>query len=59
MLDIIFASALYDIGLSTIPSETYYKYMEVYNSGTDTFASLTQSITKIVNKKLESLTKQG
>ncbi|MBQ4591660.1 MAG: hypothetical protein IJB20_06465 [Clostridia bacterium] len=59
MLDIIFASAMYDIGLSTIPSETYYKYMEVYNSGTDTFASLTQSISKIVNKKLENLTKQG
>lgn len=59
MLDIIFASAMYDIGLSTIPSETYYKYMEVYRSGTDTFASLTQSITKIVNKKLENLTKQG
>jgi len=59
MLDIIFASAMYDIGLSVIPSETYYKYMEVFMNGTDTFASLTKSITKIVNKKLESLTKQG
>lgn len=58
MLDIIFDSAMYDIGLSTIPSETYYKYMEVFRSGTDTFASLTQSISKIVDKKLENLTKQ-
>ena len=57
MLDIIFASAVYDIGLSAIPSDTYYKYMEVYRNGTDTFASLTQSITKLVNKQLEKLAK--
>lgn len=58
MLDIIFTSAMYDIGLSTIPGETYYKYMEVFMSGNDTFASLTKSISKIVNKKLETLAKQ-
>lgn len=58
MLDIIFASALYDIGLSVIPSDTYYKYMEVFMNGTDTFSSLTQSITKMVNKQLDKLAKK-
>ena len=58
MLDIIFASALYDIGLSVIPSDTYYKYMEVFMKGTDTFSSLTQSIAKMVNKQLDRLAKK-
>ena len=57
MLDIIFASAVYDIGLSVMPGETYYKYMEVFLSGTDTFTSLTASITESVAAKLEELTK--
>ncbi len=55
MLDIIFTSAMYDIGLCVMPGETYYKYMEVFYSGTDTFASLTQSIAESVNVKLEML----
>ncbi|MGN1345663.1 MAG: hypothetical protein ACI4V1_02685, partial [Eubacteriales bacterium] len=58
MLDIIFASAAYDIGLSTIPNDTYYRYMEVFKSGSDTFASTTQSIQKLVEKKLETLIKE-
>lgn len=59
MLDIIFASAVYDIGLSVMPGETYYKYMEVFLSGTDTFSSLTASIADSVSAKLEELTLVG
>ena len=56
MLDIIFASAAYDIGLSTFSGDTYYKYMEVYYKGTDTFASLTEKIAPTVEKDLAILT---
>ncbi len=55
MLDIIFASAAYDIGLSVFSGNTYYKYMEPYMKGSNTFASLTQSITPLVEKDLASL----
>ena len=55
MLDIIFASATYDIGLSVFSSDTYYKYMEPYLKKNNTFASLTQQITKTVESKLASL----
>lgn len=56
MLDIIFASASYDIGLSTFSVDTYYKYMEVYYKGTDTFVSLTEKIAPTVAKDLAILT---
>lgn len=55
MLDIIFDSAVYDLGLSVIPSDTYYKYMEPYRKGSDTFASLTQSLINTVGSSLTSL----
>ena len=45
MLDIIFNSAFFDLGLSTWPSQTYYVYMEkVYAKNADTIASTTESI---------------
>ena len=56
MLDIIFASAAYDIGLSTFSGDTYYKYMVVYYKGTDTFVSLTEKIAPTVAKDLAILT---
>ncbi len=56
MLDIIFDSAVYDIGLSTFCGDTYYKYMEVYYKGTDTFSSLTEKIAPTVEKDLAILT---
>ncbi len=59
MLDIIFASAVYDLGLSVIPSETYYKYMEPYLKGTDTFVSLTQTLTNTVEARLADLLKSA
>lgn len=59
MLDIIFASAVYDLGLSVIPSETYYKYMEPYLKGTDTFVSLTQTLTNMVEARLADLLKDA
>ncbi len=55
MLDIIFASASYDIGLSVFTTDTYYKYMEPYLTYSDTFASLTQKITDAVNSKLADM----
>ncbi len=55
MLDIIFAAATYDMGLSVFSGNTYYKYMEPYMKGTNTFASLTQSITPLVEKDLAKL----
>ncbi len=55
MLDIIFASATYDMGLSVFSGSTYYKYMEPYLKMNNTFASLTQSITPTVEKDLAKL----
>ncbi len=55
MLDIIFESATYDIGLSVFCGNTYYAYMEIFKNGTNTFSSRTQSLTKVVEKDLASL----
>ena len=55
MLDIIFQSAVYDIGLSAMPDNTYNAYMTIVESGTDTFASKTKSSEKMVKKQLEKL----
>ena len=57
MLDIIFSSATYDVGLSLLPSDIYYRYMNIFLSGKDTFASGTKSMESIVNKQLQSLSK--
>ena len=54
MLDIIFDSAAYDLGLSIWPGETHYKYMELYMKGQNTFASTTESIQKSIEKTLET-----
>lgn len=59
MLDIVFSSATYDVGLSAIPGDTYYRYMEVFMSGKDTFASTTKSMENIVNKQLEKIAAKG
>ncbi|MBQ7322621.1 MAG: hypothetical protein IJW99_11035 [Clostridia bacterium] len=59
MLDIIFASAVYDMGLSVFPTDTYYRYMEIFMRGKDTFASTTKSMEKVINMQLERLTKAG
>jgi len=55
MLDIIFASATYDIGLSVFPQDTYYKYMEPYLTYNDVFVSQTQKITSAVESKLADM----
>lgn len=52
MLDIIFNSAAYDLGLSIWPNETHYKYMELYMKKQNTFASTTESIQKSIEKTL-------
>ena len=57
MLDIIFSSATYDVGLSLLPSDIYYRYMNIFLSGKDTFASGTKSMESIVNKQLQRLSK--
>ena len=59
MLDIIFQSAVYDIGISVLPDNTYIAYMEIFESGTDTFASKTKSSQKMVKKLLEKLAAAG
>ncbi|MBE6612718.1 MAG: carbohydrate ABC transporter substrate-binding protein [Ruminococcaceae bacterium] len=55
MLDIIFDSITYDLGLSVFPQVTYYQYMEPYLSMTDTFASLTASLEPQVKASLDEL----
>ena len=57
MLDIIFSSATYDVGLSLLPGDIYYRYMNIFLSGKDTFASGTKSMESIVNKQLQRLSK--
>ncbi len=59
MLDIIFESATYDIGLSVFCGNTYYAYMEIFKSGTNTFSSRTKALTKVVEKDLEKLMQEG
>ena len=57
MLTIIFESATYDVGLSLLPGDIYYRYMNVFLAGKDTFASTTKSMESIVNKQLQKLSK--
>ena len=55
MLDIIFNSATFDLGLSIWPDVTYYKYMESYLNMKNDFASLTEKQSKAVQGKIDSL----
>lgn len=55
MLDIIFNSAVYDLGLSVWPSATYYVYMECYLKMNNNFASLTDSIELSVKNTIETM----
>lgn len=55
MLDIIFDSAVYDLGLSVMPDNTYYAYMDPFMKNSDTFASLTQTLVNKVEADLTSL----
>ena len=55
MLDIIFKSGTYDLGLSVWPQVTYYKYMENYLNMTDNFASMTESLKPQVDEKINDL----
>ncbi|MCI8387616.1 MAG: hypothetical protein HFE63_04030 [Clostridiales bacterium] len=57
MLDIIFQSSVFDLGLSVFPSETYYKYMECYLNMNDNFASLTATLESQVQNKIDGLLK--
>ena len=57
MLDIIFDSTVFDLGLSVWPDVTYYKYMEIYLNMNNKFASLTASLEPQVNKKIETMLK--
>ena len=59
MLDIIFRSATYDVGLSLLPGDTYYRYMQIFLDGKDTFASQTKSMESVVNKQLERIASKG
>jgi hypothetical protein len=55
MLDIIFDSTTYDLGLSVFPNETYYRYMEPYLYMMDTFSSLTASVESLVKSAIDTL----
>ena len=63
MLDIIFKSGSYDLGLSVWPQTTYYKYMENYLNMTDNFASMTEElkpqIENNINELLDTLEKNS
>lgn len=55
MLDIIFASGIFDLGLSVWPNESYYKYMESYLKMNNNFASLTETLAPKVEAKIAEL----
>lgn len=55
MLDIIFKSGAYDLGLSVWPQTTYYKYMENYLDMTDNFASMTEELKPQIEKNITDL----
>ena len=55
MLDLIFNSGTYDLGLSMFPNVTYYKYMESYMNMVDNFASMTESIKPQVEAEIGTL----
>ncbi|HIX91587.1 MAG TPA: hypothetical protein H9681_01765 [Firmicutes bacterium] len=55
MLDIIFKSAAFDLGLSMWPNVTYYKYMESYLNMVDNFSSLTASLEPQVQANIDKL----
>lgn len=55
MLDIIFKSCTYDLGLSVWPGNTYYKYMENYLRMTDNFASMTATLEPLVEKDINTM----
>jgi ABC-type glycerol-3-phosphate transport system substrate-binding protein len=44
MLDIIFGSLTFDLGLSVFPGDTYYAYMENYLRMNDNFVSVTERL---------------
>lgn len=56
MLDIIFKSGTYDLGLSVFPGDTYYSYMELYRRMKDNFSSTTDRLAKKVAADIEKLT---
>lgn len=56
MLDIIFKSGTYDLGLSVFPGDTYYSYMELYLKMKDNFSSTTDMLAKKVAADIEKLT---
>ena len=55
MLDIIFKSAAFDLGLSMWPNVTYYKYMESYMNMVDNFSSLTATLEPQVQANIDKL----
>ncbi len=55
MLDIIFKSGVFDLGLSLWPDVTYLKYMENYLKMQNNFASMTEKQEKTVNKKIADM----
>ncbi len=55
MLDIIFDSLTYDLGLSVWPQDTYYRYMECYLKMNDNFSSVTDKIKNTVEKDISDL----
>ena len=54
MLDIIFDSLTFDLGLSVFPQDTYYVYMENYLKMNDSFVSTTE---KLENKVAAAIAK--
>lgn len=55
MLDIIFNSSTYDLGLSIWPNETHFQYMTDFMNGKNNFVSTTEKIEKSVEKQVKKL----
>ncbi|MCI8387615.1 MAG: hypothetical protein HFE63_04025 [Clostridiales bacterium] len=55
MLDIIFPSSVFDLGLSVWPDDTYYKYMECYLNMNDNFASMTATLENQVQNTIDKM----
>ena len=55
MLDIIFKSSTYDLGMSIWPEQTHFKYMTDFQNWKNNFVSTTEKIEKVIGKQVDIL----
>lgn len=57
MLDIIFSSVFFDLGLSVFPADTYIAYMQKYFNMDNSFTSLTEEQESVVKASIDKMLK--